>query len=515
MSDFQHDLLVEPAIRIRLRDGAAAAVTLPGLLARLAAGDEVASFPALQAHQQHAWHAFLCQLAGIALHRAGVVEPSVAEDEWRHMLLDLSDGRHEPWSVVVPDLGRPAFLQPPVPDGNLHGFKSGVAEPDALDVLVTSKNHDVKSKRIVKPAADHWVYALVSLQTMQGYTGRDNYGIVRMNSGFGSRPGVAFAAALEPGVRFRRDVAVLLEHRDSLVDGDYGYRAEGGIALVWLEPWDGKDSIPIQACDPFFIEICRRVRLESENGRVIARTAPSKARRLTSPSESGDTGDIWTPILRSNGTALTVGDAGFPYRRVQSLLFEGEYRAGPAAAIRADDPATVYFTATAMARGQGKTAGLHQRLVPLPARVRWILGQAADRDRLAARARERVEQAALVDRQVLHPALCALLQGGPDTLDLRDNRTRRWRGAFDAEIDQRFFNDLWTDLELDDEAATKRWTDVLRRAADEQLQTAIGSAPIPIARRYRAIAVAERIFNGAWKKHFGFTNHDSDQESAS
>ena len=61
--------------------------------------------------------------------------------------------------------------------------------PDALDILPTAKNHDVKSSRVASPDFDEWIFALISLQTMAGFYGRGNYGIARMNSGHGSRPG--------------------------------------------------------------------------------------------------------------------------------------------------------------------------------------------------------------------------------------------------------------------------------------------------------------------------------------
>src|SRR5690606_22580261 len=65
MAEPLHDLLWDPLLRIRTPDGAEFAETLPGVLARLGDND-IASFPALQAHQSHAWFAFLVQLAGVA-----------------------------------------------------------------------------------------------------------------------------------------------------------------------------------------------------------------------------------------------------------------------------------------------------------------------------------------------------------------------------------------------------------------------------------------------------------------
>ncbi|MBX6376088.1 MAG: type I-E CRISPR-associated protein Cse1/CasA [Acetobacteraceae bacterium] len=502
MTEPRHDLLREPLIRLRSADGATVAATLPGVLARLGT-DDVIAFPGLQPHQFHAWYAFLVQLAALASHRAGEAAPRATEEAWAARLSALVGGRREPWMLVVPDLALPAFFQPPVPEGTLTGFKAPTRHPDALDVLVTAKNHDVKMARVAAPSPEHWVYALVSLQTTQGFSGRDNYGVVRMNGGFGSRPCVAFAPGPHWGPRFRRDVEILLGDRPRLLAGGYGYPPEGGLALLWLEPWDGLTAIPIQRCDPFFLEVCRRVRLQEGDGGIVARTAPSRVKRIAAAEDTGDTGDPWTPIRLSDGAALTLDGSGFTYRRLHQLLFGGEYRLGAAAQVRPTDGDALLLVARAMVRGQGRTEGLHERAVPVPAHIRYRLGQPEARDALAALARRHVEQTATVDRKVLHPALCALLQGGPETIDFRDDRTRRWRDGFDAAVNQRFFEKLWEHAEIEDGLeAERRWAELLRELALAQLEDAVRSAPVPATRRYRAVAAAERVFHGALRKHF-------------
>ena len=90
---------------------------------------------------------FLTQLAAIALHRAGRSDPRLPEEEWRRLLLALTEGQHEPWSLVVDDLSMPAFFQPPVPENSLADWTAHDS-PDDIDVLVTSKKHDVKAELI-------------------------------------------------------------------------------------------------------------------------------------------------------------------------------------------------------------------------------------------------------------------------------------------------------------------------------------------------------------------------------
>ena len=123
-------------------------LTLPETLAELCA-DTIRAFPGLRHHQAPVWHAFLVQLAALALEAAGSAELPGDAAGWRWALRCLTPDwpEDEPWRLVT-SADRPAFFQPPVPGGDLAPFKRRVDAPDALDVLVTSKNHDVKAERI-------------------------------------------------------------------------------------------------------------------------------------------------------------------------------------------------------------------------------------------------------------------------------------------------------------------------------------------------------------------------------
>ena len=125
-------------------------LTLPETFAALCA-DCVRSFLGLRHHQAPVWHAFLVQLATLALEMAGSAEFPDDAAGWRSALRGLMPDwpEDEPWRLVT-STDRPAFLQPPVPGGDLGPFKRRVYSPDALDVLVTSKNHDLKAERITQ-----------------------------------------------------------------------------------------------------------------------------------------------------------------------------------------------------------------------------------------------------------------------------------------------------------------------------------------------------------------------------
>ncbi|MCG8555122.1 MAG: type I-E CRISPR-associated protein Cse1/CasA [Proteobacteria bacterium] len=458
-------------------------LTLPGVLAALCRG-EAFEFSTLQAHQQHAWHAFLVQLACLSLVRSGCPNPPDDETRWRQLLVRCAeqDGSGtEAFALVVPDLSEAAFMQPPVPEGTLSVLKAVHWSPSAeLDVLVTSKNHDAKVRRLASPAPDHWAYGLVTLQTMQGFLGAGNYGIARMNGGFASRPCVAYAPSLVPAVRFGRDLTAMLDARESSVGR--GFAKKGGVGLVWCASWDGNASLELASLDPYFIEICRRVRLSGCEDGLRAHRGSSKRPRIDAKALTGNTGDAWTPVDR-NGKALTVPDAGFGYERVQDLMF-GDWAHGVCGDRVLEEDR--YWLGQVLVRGQGKTGGYHERWIPVPGRVRLLMANSSERQRLGSTAREWVRIADVARDRILRPALRTLLQGGPEPSNFLDH--------FGAEVDAVFFELLFQHAEDDVESANVAFAERLVGMAREELERATNSVPMSAARRHRAIAFAYRAF---------------------
>ena len=261
-----HNLLVDPLIRVQLREGRAARWSLPQVYSGLVA-DQIVAFPALRPHQRHAWHAFLCQLGAVALHRAGLQGTVDTDDEWRELMRgttpEFTDD--QPWCLVVEEPIEPAFMQSP---SDLSTFRGWKRTPDDLDILVSAKNHDIKQTVAVHGSPEDWLFALIDLQTMGGYLGRGNQPIARMNGGYSSRPCVGLAPAEGgSGAHFIFDIRRMLAGRDALLEAypDY-FRADRGVALTWLQSWDGTDALDLRALDPYFIEVCRRVRLSSSDG---------------------------------------------------------------------------------------------------------------------------------------------------------------------------------------------------------------------------------------------------------
>lgn len=509
MPEPAHDLLSDELLEVGCHEeGAPRRLSLPGVFEALASGDRISSFSELQAHQSQAWYCFLCQLAAITLARADVDTLEEASGRWTELLLALTDAQREPWCLVVPDLSRPAFLQPPVPEGEWSALDKTVEQPDDLDLLVTSTNHDVKITRIDRPEPAHWIYALVSLQTMANFGGFGNYGVARKSSGYSCRPFVGVAPGLGWGERFRRDVRVLLDARNEIAER-HGFDADGSLALLHLAPWDGTDMLPIEELDPYFVEVCRRVRLKETTGGLVARRTTTRSRRVAAKELTGNVGDPWTPIRVSDGTALNVTGSGFGYELVTDLVLTGEYQPGAAGRIHGGDPDEPYLICQALSRGQGQTDGLHERIVPIPGHVRPRLMQADTRDELAERAQNRIEFVGTVQSSALRPALCVLFQGDPESLDFQDDRPRPWLRRHDGRIDRIFFERLWEHAELPADEAARAWEEEVVEIAADVLEEAMQRAAVPEARHYRGLAGAERVFAGARRKLLGAPDEEN------
>lgn len=315
-----HNLLTEPLI-----ESYKGWHSLPGLMAAMARS-EVTAFPALRPHQRPAWHMFLVQLATLALDATG--QRSLPGDEagWAAALRALTPGHNDdaPWHLVMAERSKPAFLQPPDP-GGLNW--SDVPTPDALDMLITSRNHDLKARIARQAAPQDWVFALVSLQTMEGYGGAGNHGIARMNGGSSSRPMLTLAplddasAPINPSHWWARDVQRLLARRDGV----------NGIALVWPEPWPEGRSLSLGRLDPLFIEVCRRVRLLAQGDGLTAQRSTSKAARVAAKEARGvisGEADPWAPVANDSGgvKTLTLGERDFTYSVLVELLDERKWR---------------------------------------------------------------------------------------------------------------------------------------------------------------------------------------------
>jgi len=525
MASSSYSLISDPLIMVRKARDETVEATLPQVLGFLSRGN-IHSFEALRFHQKQAWFCFLVQLAAIAMARGACDQLPNDPGSWKELLLLLTDGDESPWSLVVEDLSEPAFMQSPVPEGSLEKakYKSEVPTPDALDILVTSKNHDVKMRKILYPRPEHWIYALVTLQTLEGYLGKGNYGIVRMNGGFASRPLIEISPGLGWSTRFGKDVHILIKARRSLAE-DYGYRLDG-TALLWLQPWNGEKgtSLSLGECDPLFIEVCRRVRFKRDGEHLHCMSANTNAARIGTLKEfHGITGDPWTPIHKKDEKALTVAGGGFSYNLLNDILLSGEYLKPSCMSLEGFFHQDNFLIATVLVRGQGQTEGYHHRIIPVPRKATSFLERPDQREKLAKRGEHWVQTADRLQKSVLRPSLYVLLSGSSRSLSTNQKKklsasAARWLKGFDKSVDDVFFEELWQSVEMNQQESDIRWQTCLREFAEEQFLDAKRSSPKASMAEYRVTSAAEALFNASLRRELTalFPNtHDKEVKNAS
>ena len=455
-------------------------LSLPGLLAAKARG-EVANYPALRPHQRPAWHMFLVQLAVLAL-AADRWSEQLPEDEetWCAALrkLTLSYTDDAPWHLVVSDCKSPAFLQPPDPGGLKW---SSVATPDALDMIITSKNHDLKGGIAKDAEPQDWIFALVSLQTMEGYGGFGNYGIARMNGGSSSRamiglaPVSSGAGIVDPSVWWRRDVAHLL-----------GRRSDPSVrALLWCMSWPEKEMLTLLDLDPMFIEVCRRIRLKGPLETIRAMRANSKKPRINAMDSNGVNGDPWAPVHKVDRKTLTLGEQDWTYKLLNRLFYSGEWDIPELALpLPGEEDANMILITEAFARGNSKTDGFKSRMIPVPKAIRKTMfgPQAIDL------AKEQVELISGVDHALRDGLVLVAANGNWGKREKKKYEyTKSARTALSSIADALFFPALWTRLVAEtEEGRIEVFNDFARKLAGAAREEFIRAAPgIPCSRIMR------------------------------
>lgn len=492
--------------------------SLPGLLAALSR-HEVETYPALRPHQRPAWHMFLVQLGALALQGRGLGTPPEDEGAWRDLLLGLTNGDATAWVLVGP-ADRPAFLQPADPGGLKW---SRVETPDALDMLILSKNHDLKQAVARHAAPEDWVFALVSLQTMSSYGGKLNYNVTRMSSAWSSRPMLAFAPSLPCGGVdasgwWQRDVLRLLAVRLRAEELSYG--TPGGPALLWTLPWPEGQQLALTTLDPWFIEICRRIRLIEKDGRLSVLRSTSIKMRVNADGFNGVTGDPWTPVtMEANPEPLNLAFRSFNYKLITELLFSNPKKwALPALAIPDKGEASGLIVAEAFSRVKEGTLGFKSRIVPVPGWARPLFV----RPDLGALAKDQITEISIFD-MALRNGLALVAAGGSGDKLKGDSKKKNpqyyprasaARDRFDRAADALFFEALWTRAAAqgeDRDAAMRAFVTDLFRAACTTFDLALPAIPCATILRPRAEARGRQAFEATIRRghgHGGETRFD-------
>lgn len=499
-------------------DGQTQTCGLPGVLAHLTAGRDVV-FRAARPHQAGPLRAFWVALAIQALEHSDLGLDGQDEGQWLDLLTAWIEAQRPGASAsafaLVAPADAPAFFQAPAQDWP-GGFKTLVETPDALDMLITSKNHDIKAARMRDAGGEDWALALMSLQTQEGFLGRGNYGIARMNGGFGSRPFVWLRVSQNAGLQFRRDVQRLLaRHKDSKNRIDDVFTGELG--LTWLRAWDGASQLAVDDLHPLCLEICRRVRLvKNEEGRIVAHVGSSSATRIAMGDEhKGATGDPWTPISVLDQKSLSITGEGYSWRRINKLLFgqgKDAWALPPLARAHKSDGAGPFdLVFEGVARGQGKTEGFHQRVLPVPPHAGVVLHDEAGMAQveLAEAARLHEDDAANMARQVLRRGLMAAFTKGPALEDLKLDAKEAGSAAdqilqeqFDPFVDASFFDALFGTPEQTPDERRIAWQSRLAEHARSVLDSALSSGPRTDERRWKAEARGIAAFEASLFKRF-------------
>lgn len=505
------NLLTDPVFRVRTPEGTNGA-SLPELLTLLGK-DRVESLPGLQRHQEDAFHIFCCYLAGAVLVRQGESVPRQNAAFWLESIRALTrqEGCEDDsaWKLIVDDPTKPAFMQPPVSDLSAfkQHYKLKATTPDALDVLITARNHDVKANRAEHADLDAWLFALISLNGIAGYGGGGGTinGIARMNTGTGSRPRVGWLPTLRAGGQFLRDVSVLMSDRDRLLHLPHSYDPNGKV-LLWIPSWGGIRSFLLEELDPFFIEVARRTRLQGNTFGIQAFSSGSR-KFIAADEQKGNLGDPWIPITQRTNGALTVSETGLTPKLLRNLIFGEEYT--PAAMQRLDESKNSgWFLASVLVGGNCTTDGFRSAVLRVPEKPKFALfGGGPARDRLAMLSKKGIDMAADIQYKALRPALFSLMEGGPENLNEKNKHVKGWTEdaiePFSQAWNPHFFDWLWTTIDIADDAeALHPWFKELRRLAQETLNRAAERAPQRHGRSYRAKTRAQGMFFGSLKKNF-------------
>ena len=466
-------------------------LSLPGLLAAMARA-EVAAFPALRPHQRPAWHMFLVQLATLALSDAGATDMPEDVASWRAALRGLTADFPDdaPWHLVVEDRGKPAFLQPPAP-GGLNWQE--VATPDALDMLITSRNHDLKREIAQDAAPQDWIFALVSMQTMEGFGGAGNYGVARMNGGSSSRVMIALAPSpgggrvIDPSTWWRRDVQHLLSGRDGVA----------GKALLWCLPWPEWQQLDLAELDPLFIEVCRRLRLNEGTRGLRASRTTSKAARIAAKEAKGMTNDPWGPVHLGEAKTLTLGERDWTYGLLTDLFFSGNWKIPELAQETPLERANaMVLIAEAFARGNSKTDGFKSRVIPVPKLVRREMFGIAAVDL----SKEQIKTIEKVDKALRDGLALIAAEGDRDKRGKGEYaRTQPARATLHRVADALFFPTLWDKLTAGSaegrDAVHMRFVRQLAQAARTEFERTAPGIPCARIMRPRAEVRGRTVLN--------------------
>lgn len=537
------NLLTDPLLRVETSDGLER-MTLPSLLAALGE-DRVEALTGIQRHQEEAFHVFLCSLAAAILVRRGDSDPQQDEAYWRNGLRGLAGvAGDDAWTLVVEDLSKPAFMQPPC-SGIVFSKTSGC--PDAFDTTEIAKNHDLKLARGESTELDLWVYVLVSSNMNAAYSkgGRDGFYFAtpKAKKNRVGRVYVRPTIAGKLGRQWFFDVSCLLTYRTSLLDKAYGYSADG-IVLTWTWRWKAKSQLQFHDLDPFFLGTARQHRLFVVDGEVEGRLAPSVEPLIyCPPSLVGNIGDAYVPIDASDDSAISISDRGWRADLLRTIVFEESIQSPLLQIAKTTAMDGLLLRCSSIARSRRGTEGYHFRELSIPKAVLLFFNSSrSEIEPVAEISKTAVAEVAGKIERVLSKALLAYLHVSDSFRDAKTKRLdwtdEKWRKKADekhgpwlkrstgpmAKFSHRwsdaYFPWLWRVIasgELSDEEgrnnALDQWALMLRDEALQVLHESIDTLPRHAGRQWLPRVEAYRVFHQAFYSKNNFLHLKEDDHA--
>jgi len=291
-------------------------------------------------------------------------------------------------------------------------------------------------------------------------------------------------------------------------------------SVVWTEPWDGTkaEGLLINQLEPLYIEICRRVRLRQADRGLEAVRANSLSRRII--DIKGLTGDPWAPVGKATGQRDTppafLGPRKFGYERIVDGLFSADWELPRLLRLTTHDGSpggATQLIARGMVRGEGGTAGYHERVIPLTPKTAQVFGSGGNKEDIGDIARQRIAQIGKV-KNILRHAIATFLARGEsgDTTPEQRSLANRWVDKLDEIVDAGFFKRLQDEFDIehadDRHSLRMNWlrngTDGIVDHAESVLHAAEEALPCPSVHRFKAMVEADSVFWGRIRGANGF-----------
>jgi CRISPR system Cascade subunit CasA len=242
-----------------------------------------------------------------------------------------------------------------------------------------------------------------------------------------------------------------------------------------------------------------------------AHTVGTKTTRIAAKELKGNLADPWIPIRETESAAYNKRPT---YRAARSVLFPFDQdpdRFRPPLLLQRHPPDQGHELAArfrVLVRGQGKTEGYFDRLIPIPQEVESFIFDSTD-DSPARLAQAFVELAATARNSVLKPALLRYMQAAKDKISFKQPETndwaQTWANRLEDIVDETFFPTLWESLPILERAeqvdAQIPWRKQLREAVQAIFDEAVDSLPVIDALEYKARANAEGKLYYGLRKH--------------